>query len=167
MVKEMTGDLLRDGKGALCHQVNYQGVMGAGIAASIRKILPPKEYDRYHRYCMIHGADALGKVLWIHLPMTGRVIANMFSQRDWAAETDSLTDYVAMKKCFRRVHSYAARFKLPVYIPGYIGCGIAGGDWNMVKGIIDDVFRGFSVEATVVYWERELQNDSPEDIPLF
>lgn len=166
MVKEITGDLLRDGKGILCHQVNFQGVMGGGIAAFIRRILPPKTYDRYVRYCLIHGAGAMGKVLWLHLPDTGRVIANMFSQRDFSTAGD-LTDYAAMEKCFKAVRTYAMRYKLPVYIPGYIGCGIAGGDWNRVKGIIDKIFGDrYLVDATIVYWERE-QHDSPEDIPLF
>ena len=64
------------------------------------------------------------------------------------------------------IRVYALRFKLPVYIPGYIGCGIAGGDWNRVKGIIDDVFKGSLVEATIVYWEHEARNDNPKDIPL-
>lgn len=162
MAKEITGDLLRDGRGVLCHQVNFQGVMGGGIAASIRRILPPKTYDRYVRYCLIHGADAMGKVLWLHLPDTGRVIANMFSQRDWtgvaredSADAGGLTDYAAMEKCFKAVRTYALRYKLPVYIPGYIGCGIAGGDWNRVKVIIDNVFKSSSVETTIVYWEKE------------
>lgn len=171
MVKEITGDLLRDGKGILCHQVNFHGVMGGGIAYSISKILPPKEYDKYHRYCMIHGVGAMGKVQWLHLPATGRVVANMFSQRDWGA-AEGLTDYAAMRRCFTRVRTYAKRYKLPVYIPGYIGCGIAGGDWNTVKGIIMDVFYGYPVEATIVYWEREAGNsytadDDGEGIPLF
>lgn len=174
MVKEITGDLLRDGRGILCHQVNFQGVMGGGIAYSISKILPPKEYDKYWRYCMIHGAGAMGKVLWLHLPATGRVIANMFSQRDWGAG-DNLTDYDAMEKCFKAIRVYALRYERPVYIPGYIGCGIAGGDWNRVKGIIDNVFGGGRlVDATIVYWEREAGNsytaedeDEGEDIPLF
>lgn len=166
MVKEMTGDLLRDGTGILCHQVNFQGVMGGGIAYSISKILPTKEYDKYRRYCLIHGAGAMGKVLWLHLPATGRVIANMFSQRDFSTAGD-LTDYAAMEKCFRSIRTYALRYKLPVYIPGYIGCGIARGDWNRVKEIIDRVFDGYLVKATIVYWEREARNDNPEDIPLF
>lgn len=172
MVKGMTGDLLRNGEGILCHQVNFQGVMGGGIAYAISKILPPKEYDKYRRYCMIHGAGALGKVLWLHLPATGRVVANMFCQRDWGA-ADGLTDYEMMEKCFRAVRTYALRYDLPVSIPGYIGCGIAGGDWNRVKGIIDKVFDGYLVKATIIYWEREVRNDSPEgpddpeDIPLF
>lgn len=162
MVKEITGDLLRDGKGILCHQVNYQGVMGGGIAYSISKILPTKEYAAYQRYCYINGRNALGTVLYSKLPATGRVVANMFCQGDFVASdgaqpvpVDTLTDYVAMKKCFIRVRTYAKRYKLPVYIPGYIGCGIAGGDWGVVRAIIQDVFGSEPVETIIVYWERE------------
>lgn len=154
MIKYITGDLIRDGRGILCHQVNFLGVMGGGIAYSIRQILPPKEFARYHRYCMIHGEKALGSVLWIKLPSTGRVVANLFCQGDNLAQ-QVLTDYNAMRKCFTRVRAYAKRFKLPVYIPANIGCGIGGGDWHTVEGIIKDVFGREPVDVTIARWERQ------------
>ena len=39
-----------------------------------------------------------------------------------------------------------------VALPGYIGCGIAGGDWDAVRGIIWDVFKYSPVMLTIVYW---------------
>lgn len=163
MIREMTGDLLRDGKGILCHQVNYAGIMGGGIAYSISKILPVEEFDKYQQYCYLKGRAALGTVLFSSLPETDRIIANLFCQGDFVARDgsemvalDTLTDYGAMLLCFTHVRDYAACLGLPVYIPGYIGCGIAGGDWQRVKGIIDEVFSAGPVEAVIVYWEKEV-----------
>ena len=42
MVHEMTGDLLSCDADYICHQTNFYGVMGAGVAASIHsKLLSP------------------------------------------------------------------------------------------------------------------------------
>ena len=49
----------------------------------------------------------------------------------------TLTDYEAVRKCFEFVKPYA-QFQ-PIHIPYQYGCGIAGGDWNIVVKIITDV----------------------------
>lgn len=50
MVHEMTGDLLSCDADYICHQTNFYGVMGAGVAASIHsKLLSPAAYSVYQR----------------------------------------------------------------------------------------------------------------------
>lgn len=164
MIREITGDLLRDGKGVLCHQVNYQGVMGGGIALSIReKLLSPSQYAEYVNACMACGRGLLGEVQYFDCGAV--TVANMFCQNDFVTREDApftpagcvsvLTNYGAMEECFTRVRDYAYQHRLPVSVPAYIGCGIAGGDWDRVGGIIRDVFARSPVDATVIYWERE------------
>lgn len=162
MIREITGDLLRDGKGVLCHQVNYQGVMGAGIAWAIReKLLTPSQYAEYVNLCMEKGAGLLDTVQFLDCGEV--IVANMFCQNDFVIPDHpvlllsggTLTNYTAMRLCFEQVKHKALWAGVPVSIPGYIGCGIAGGDWRAVKKIIDGVFSTGPVEATIIYWEKE------------
>lgn len=153
MVKEITGDLIRDGQGILCHQVNYAGVMGAGIARTIAdKLLTAGDYQAYQRFCTMNGKKALGYVYYLNA-VDGRLVANMFSQKGFD-ESGDLTDYQAMLNCFAHIRKLAAKKGLPVSIPGYIGCGIAGGDWEKVRFVINKVFGGPGVDATIIYWEH-------------
>ena len=49
------------------------------------------------------------------------------------------TDYDAFEASLRKVKVYNDRIgELPVYIPYFIGCGLAGGDWNIISRIIDE-----------------------------
>lgn len=156
MIKEITGDLLTCDANILCHQVNCHGVMGAGIALSIReKLLTEEQYIEYIQFCVKNRIDALGKVLTFKVKgQDQKYVANCFSQNDWS-QTGCLTDYDAMRKCFESVERDAAQHGLSVALPGYIGCGIAGGDWNTVHAVILDVFGPSTVQTTVVYWEND------------
>lgn len=158
MIKEITGDLLRDGQGILCHQVNFHGIMGGGIALSIaNNLLTPKQYRQYQDFCRQLGKGALGHVLCMDCA-DGRTVANMFSQTDYSVDTHmtgAFTDYAAMQKCFVRIQERARRFHQPVSIPGYIGCGIAGGNWSCVRNIIEVLFADSPVDTTIIYWERD------------
>ena len=48
------------------------------------------------------------------------------------------TDCKKLRKSFEQVASDCDYSK--ILIPKYIGCGLAGGDWNIVSEIIDEVF---------------------------
>ena len=73
-----------------------------------------------------------------------------YGQYDWN------TDYNALNKSMKLLEEYA-RTKTEhqtVVIPGYIGCGIAGGDWNIVyNDIIKPIFEKSSVNLIIVYFE--------------
>lgn len=152
MIQEVMGDLLTFDANVLCHQTNYCGVMGGGIAASIRqKVLTAEQYNEYKDYCMYFGSRALGTVLYSTVIPGQKYIANCFSQRDWTTD-NTLTDYDALRVCLSKVESAARAMGWSVALPGYIGCGIAGGDWDVVQGIIRDVFKHSPVMLTIVYW---------------
>lgn len=159
MIKEITGDLLRDGKGILCHQVNTYGVMGGGIAAAIAdRLLTSKQYRCYANLCSQTPPEQLIGTVQYFSVLFGtprRVVANMFSQNPFSVD-GNLTNYDAMKRCLEDIKRQAIVYGgWNVSIPGYIGCGIAGGDWSRVKPIIEEVFGGGPVDATIIYWDQE------------
>ena len=52
MIKEIKADLLVQERGILCHQTNYMGVMGGGIAAAIwDKLLDDPCRYNYVNFC--------------------------------------------------------------------------------------------------------------------
>ena len=75
MVHEMTGDLLSCDADYICHQTNFYGVMGAGVAASIHsKLLSPAAYSVYQRLCRKMGRDNGFHAIpysWCHAIMRG------------------------------------------------------------------------------------------------
>lgn len=156
MIKEVTGDLLTCGANIICHQVNYLGVMGGGVAYSIRKkMLSDENFAQYKDFCAKNGSKTLGRVLWLYPGQKfypTQAIANLFSQRTKEDDNGNLTSYSALKRCLKSVEGYARKHNLTVAVPAKIGCGIAGGDWQYVQSIIRDIFVDSPVELTIVYW---------------
>lgn len=156
MVREIKGDLLEQEKGILCHQTNYEGVMGGGIALTIwNTLLTEQTRKNYVEFCEDSGKDALGFVQFLFVK-EDLIVANCFSQNGFS-EPDaygSITNYDAMRNCFVKVRDFAIQTNLPfVYIPYGMGCGIAGGKWDTVQGIIEDVFGASDVTAMIVRLE--------------
>lgn len=155
MIREIVGDITRDGKGFIAHQVNYQGVMGAGVALSIKnKLLTDEQYKVYQEMCRQHGSELLGTTMFVSYT-DDIMVANMFCQNDFSTPGSCITNYSAMCRCLTDLKGIAERWKMPVCFPGYIGCGIAGGDWSVVKQLITEIFGDSSVEATIIYWEGD------------
>ena len=158
MLNEIKGDIfnwIKDG-GIICHQTNYFGVMGAGIAAAIRhKLLSHEQYAKYVELCRMGGRTLLGHVQYLECD-GGITVANCFCQDDGRADANrpnaeyTITRYGEMKRCLIDIRSKAKLEGKRVYIPYKIGCGIAGGDWGMVQSIIKDVFGKSPVDAVIV-----------------
>lgn len=159
MVQEIVGDLTNCKADYVCHQTNFQGVMGAGVALSIqRRLLSKEAYAAYQRLCTKMGRKLLGEVQY--LPGLSRtnsyVVFNLFCQDDRVQPDGSLTRYDCMRRCLEQVECAARENgNRHVALPGNMGCGIAGGDWKKVRGIIKDVFDASPVLCTIVWWEGD------------
>jgi len=58
-------------------------------------------------------------------------------------------DYDALRMCMRKInHEFPGR---KIGLPK-IGCGLAGGDWNIVQGIIEDELH--DCDVTIVNYKR-------------
>jgi hypothetical protein len=70
-------------------------------------------------------------------------IANLFGQFHYLPRRVRHTDYTALTMAFKNLDKWLNQLpehhRPPVYIPYGIGCGLAGGDWKQVHGIIKDV----------------------------
>lgn len=159
----INGNIFDSDADIICHQVNVHGVMGAGIAAQIKDRYP-EVYEIYSDFCAMSfysDEKLLGKTFIVPTKRYSSsndchtFIANCFCQRSEPWSDGSLTDYVFMKYSFESVLKQAKSHRLSkIAIPYKMGCGIAGGDWNIVEKIIHDVFDKADIEVEI--WKLEV-----------
>lgn len=159
MIKEMQGNLLESDAEILAHQVNCKGIMGAGVANSIRKnLLGADDYRKYQKVCQKYASeDLLGRNQYFQV-RNQQLVCNMFAE-NIPTGNGLDTDYDALKKCLHRLLREAKNFKRKtVAIPGYLGCGLAGGDWDYVySDIIKPIFDESEIKLSIVYFPDAME----------
>lgn len=144
MIVYKEGDVLKSGADVIAHQVNCMGVMGGGIAKQIRELYPIV-YNEYRDICAKSrdGLDLLGLSHWVQIDDT-HYIVNMFGQHGFG-NIDCYTIYPALRVALMhtvRICEYLAIKKndtVRLAMPWKIGCGLAGGDWDIVYKMINDI----------------------------
>jgi len=142
MITYKEGDLLGSNCEVICHQVNCQGVMGSGIAKTIRDKWPIVYID-YLDVCD-HFMNKLGNISCTPLGEEGGkhlYVINMFAQDQYGRDGSCYTDYDAFRTCCKKIKTLPFS-NLTIGFPDHIGCGLAGGDWNIIKGILEEEFSG-------------------------
>lgn len=153
-IENIQGNLLLEKCDIICHQVNCIGVMGAGIAAQIKEKWN-NVFTRYKTICCLssNSENLLGEcqIVKVHDPNISYV-ANLFGQ-NLISRQGVMTNYQALEEAMRDVVEFAT-LNYPngctVGFPYKIGCGIAGGDWNVVKDIIIKVFQDTNINIKIV-----------------
>lgn len=134
-LKIVEGDLLSADADAICQQVNCQGVMGAGLAKAICTKWPVVR-QLYYEYCNDVGAPfaLLGRVHVVREPGIPFDIVNVFGQLNYGRKNFRYTHYYALETAFKEIDRIYAGKK--VAFPYGFGCGLAGGDWDVVSDLI-------------------------------
>ncbi len=155
MIKEIHGDLLRQPVDIVAHQTNCAGVMGAGIALQIKEhLLTSDEYKKYVSICREQGEELMGKTQLLEAP-DGRIIANCFGEKIPTGKGQD-TDYDALMHSVAKVRNYARANSMSVGVPGLIGCGLAGGDWRIVRNMLYQLFGGKNEpELVICYFDEK------------
>lgn len=151
-MREVIGDILTPADAGnpvvVCHQVNCMGVMGAGLAKQIKNRFP-NAFRIYKSQCNAWSHCPSGNLGYAQFynasEEAGYFIANIFGQITYGTGRRQ-TDYDAIREGLRRVAN--AFPKSTVRIPYKMGCGLGGGDWDIVLDIIQDtlVSKGIDVE---------------------
>ena len=155
MIKNINGDALKTKSTLIVHQANCIGVMGAGIAKQIKaQLLDEEAFNLYQVVCKEYGASLLGKVQFLRT-VDNRFVANVFGE-NIPTERGIDTNYEALRQGLEKVYLMAIEKGWDVTIPGLIGCGLAGGDWNYVlHDIIEPIFADGEVTLTIAYFFEE------------
>lgn len=146
MITVKHGNLFGTDAKYICHQVNCQGVMGSGVAKQVRERYP-EVYDAYRDRCFSGGYLVtwnIGTTQFVECH-DGKTIVNMFAQIDYG-KTSRHTDYFAFAECLTDIIN-----NIPVgetvAMPYKIGCGLGGGDWDVIYSMIESALGGsYNVE---------------------
>ena len=136
MIVMSKGDVLKSNCDIIVHQVNCKGVMGAGLAKQIREEYPIV-YEQYKEFCK--KDDLLGKVQFVPIAYK-KYVCNLFGQLSYGRNSLQ-TDYEAFEKAICEIKDIASEHDFSIAIPYGIGCGLAGGDWNVIYGILCKQFE--------------------------
>lgn len=139
IVTTIKGDLLdlfeKDCFDAIVHGCNCYHTMGAGVAGQIAAKYPQAfAMDKITPY---GSKDKLGSWSYFNTPHGG--IINAYTQHLPGKEIAAFL-YIHIRNIFTKLNESGLANERGGYIGiPMIGSGIAGGNWNTIKGIIDEV----------------------------
>lgn len=127
----------------IAHVCNDRGGWGKGfvLALSKRWAQPEQSYRKWY-----HSRDgfALGAIQLVQV-RPDISVANMVAQ--WGYKTGSKGPpirYEALRRCLERLAVEAEARKASVHMPR-IGCGLAGGSWDLVCPIVEETLQDHAV----------------------
>ena len=159
-------DLLNIKEGVICHQVNCMGAAGGLAAAIFRKY--PEAHKEYKTTVQSFIED------WLPLGTVNITkvdkklyVANLYAQYDYGTDARK-TEYGTFRMCIRDLISainwhqkpmqdknYDTNFMKNIYFPYGIGCGLGGGDWDIIKNIIKYEFADWTFNVFICNLESK------------
>ena len=144
MIKTLYGDVLKIPHIYICHQVNCKGVMGAGVALQIKNAWRDAYYW-YLKDCKWKTKEELlGSISFLSVEDNVSVI-HMFAQDDFGRDK-RYTDYEAFENCLKEIRRCIPKENAILRFPYKIGCGLAGGDWDIIQRLIYEHLNDYNVE---------------------
>lgn len=133
MIIHKKGNLLTSDCKVIMHQANCFSIMGAGIAKTIADIYPAaKKADVKFPH---PPEERLGKYSLANTK--NKTIVNLYGQ--YKIGKGLQTDYVALEESINSFLTQAKKDNSEigkVGVPYLMGCGLAGGDWEVVLEIL-------------------------------
>lgn len=153
MITYTVGDALESNDPIIVHGCNAQGVMGKGIAKSIREKWP-NVYEVYRQEYETNGLH-LGQVIFVGASegFGPPILANAITQDHYAnksGEPGVFVDYDAIRQCMKSVAAYCRHNAFMDITMPKIGAGLGGGDWNVIEKIIEYELEDFNVTVYVL-----------------
>lgn len=152
-IQYFEGDLLESGCDYICHQVNCQGVMGSGIAKSIREKWPVV-FEKYKIFLDNPFRQAgtgcyqvypLGQIQYVDVNDKQTVI-NMFSQQNYGYDNQRYTSYDAFVDALCEIRKGVPKGSR-IGFPYGIGCVRGGASWNIIHDMIaEELGNDYQVE---------------------
>lgn len=131
----------------IVHGCNCKCKMGAGVARQIKKVFPAA----YHADINFGLKDKqrLGhiSIATINGQNNTFYLVNAYTQYNYSL-TGPCIDYDALRACFKKIKTIATGKK--VAYPK-IGAGLAGGDWQKIRTIINQELEG--IDHTLVEYK--------------
>lgn len=151
-MKTVKKNLLDTTEGIIGHSVNCSGVMGKGIALAIRNKYP-LVYDKFIEFSKpyIYSPNLLGFCQIVKVS-SSLSIANLFTQVYYGKSSPYMNIchacYSSIGESIKQLLKIGKTNNHPIYIPR-ISSMNAGGNWEIIKLIIQDCEKYVGCELTV------------------
>lgn len=158
MISERVGNLLTEPDlEVIAHQANLFHTFGAGLARAIAAKYPyALEADRKTPY---GDEKKLGSFSYGVSGDDRPNVVNLYSQAVFAHDVrgGDATDYDALRRALEGVEKFLAPSSsvARLGLPYRLGCGLAGGSWPKVYGIIEAAFGKSPVSVVIVKLPEE------------
>ena len=131
------------------HQVNCMGVMGAGVALSIRNNYRQAYLDYLNKCQTIEDkTDLLGLCQMVEVD-THKYVANIFGQFTYGRKgTHTQLKYV--EEGLNKLKEFAIENNYSISLPYKMGCNLGGEDWDNIKTLIQRVF----IDIPIVFYKK-------------
>lgn len=148
MIVDKEGDIWTSTASAMCHGVNTQGVMGAGLAAQVRERYPAM-YEEYAEACK-NGRFLVGDISSFTPPEDNNfwAIYNLASQDLPGPHASYTLAIFALDKAIEDLMGLweVGLIQDPVSLAvPQLGCGIGGLDWDIMRQMIVDLDAALAV----------------------
>jgi hypothetical protein len=140
----------------VCNNVNG---FGAGFAGDVSEHYPEVKIN-FH---MLGNKNKLGHVQYISVYKNAKydnkiIFANMIAQNGIMSKSNPRPlNYIALAYCLSDVARYIQNYKkqdlsrkIEIHAPKF-GSGLAGGDWNHVKSMLEDAWKPYT---TYIYLKQ-------------
>ena len=149
-INYLTGDATKpigDGRKIIAHICNDKGGWGKGFVLAVSKRWKEPEVQ-YREWFKNNEAFDLGEIQVV-IVEKGLSVANMIAQKGMGA-TNGVPPirYEALKKCLEELYAVAKEQNASVHMPR-IGCGLAGGKWDIVQEIINEKLTAKGVNVWI------------------
>ena len=136
------------------HVCNNVNAFGAGFAGEVSKHYPIVK-ENYHLLGSNFLKNNLGYVQFIEVYRDASfghklIFANMIAQNGTVSKKNPRPlNYLALVKCMNQINMFISKnfnndTRVEIHAPRF-GCGLAGGNWNFISDLIDDIWTNKSV----------------------
>ena len=153
-IKYVKGDATHpqgEGRQLIIHCCNDIGKWGKGfvVALSRRWKEPEKQYRIWYK----KSKDfKLGNIQAVRVEKEIAVV-NMIGQKDiYKKGGVPPIRYKAIESCLTKVADLAEKYGASVHAPQF-GAGLAGGKWNVIEGMLQELICSRDIPVTVYKWK--------------
>jgi O-acetyl-ADP-ribose deacetylase (regulator of RNase III) len=152
MIIEVDANLLEHPLDGFGHQCNCFHTMGGGIALRIKEKYP-EAYQADIKHGRRGDMSRLGKFSVVKTS-DDKFIYNLYGQYNFGLGK-RCTNYEALYTALEGMAQHAIQANvLKLGLPKNMGCRLGGGNWNIVRALIGEVFDGDSgIELTICNYD--------------
>lgn len=166
--KIIEGSIVDSTADIIVHQVNCQFVMGSGVAKALRdrfKNLYPAYLSMQDKRHVAITSEYLGKIQLVTVSPDNtdnyKIVCNLFGQDRYGYDGQQYTNYNAIEcglyALKREILFGEAKYTESISFPWNMGSARGGGDWNIIKAIIEKVFD--DVDIDIIYYKYSQTGD--------